>query len=444
MQSRAFVGAQRGVGLLESSRRHDHAAGYDASPEALAAGGRAPEDAPASLDYVETLAAVAELALRSLADFCVVDVIEGDAMRRLHVAHADPEQAALARELLSFPLDRSKPHLSWKALETRRPVLVPEVTERMLDSFSQGESHRALIRAIQPRSVISIPLLARGRLLGAILYISSKRSYGAADLAHAEKLARLAAIELDNARLYNEAQRALEARDRVLGVVAHDLRNPLNVISVAGGMLLEPTFPPHKREQQIRMILSSAHRMDRLIGDLLDVAKIEADRLFVQRAIVDPVALVREAVDINASLAVEKGVDLRADPDTDLPPVHADRDRIIQVLSNLIGNAIKFTPAAGRIVVAAQPDGRFCRFIVTDTGPGIPPDQLPHLFDAFWQAERGSVEGAGLGLAIARGIVDAHHGRVWAESTPGRGSSFFFTIPCGEEQAGTAHAADPS
>ena len=399
------------------------------------------------IDYGETLAAVAELALRSLADVCIIDVIENGELRRVHVAHANPAMADIARRLLRYPLDPRRPHLALKALATRRPVFIPEVTERMLDSFSQSEEHRRLIRALHPRSLMAIPLIARGRVLGTALYVSERRAFGKADLVHAGMLARLAAIELDRARLYVEAQRALEARDRVLGVVAHDLRNPLNVISICGGLLLDPSLPEIYRERQVRLILRSAERMDRLIGDLLDVTRIEADQLLLQFQTVDPALLVREAVELNASLASDRRIALRAEAGEDLPVIRADRDRLLQVLANLIGNAIKFTPRRGVIVVRVDCDGEACRFSVTDTGPGIPPEELPRLFEAFWQAQRGTVEGTGLGLTIARGIVEGHHGRIWAESTLGSGSTFLFTIPHGDHDAspstGDHHAGQP-
>ena len=382
-----------------------------------------------SLEYEETLAGVARLIVQSLADFCVIDVVENGDVRRLQVAHTDPALAELTQELLRFPLDRGRPHLSLTALETGKAVLLADVTDEVVDSLAQSPEHRRIIEALTPRSFMAVPMRAREHLLGVILFVSSGRNYDAADLEVAEKLVHLAALDVDNARLYREAQRALDARDRVLGIVAHDLRNPLNVISMSAELLLDESFSPSQRVQQAQMILRSAKGMNRLIQDLLDVARIEADQLILHREAQAPRRLALEAIELNVALAVARDLTLRLEPSAHLPLVSADHDRILQVLANLIGNAIKFTPKGGRIDVRLEKVDGAVRFAVADTGPGIPPADLPHVFQSFWQARRASVEGAGLGLMIARGIVEAHGGRIWVESEPGRGSTFFFTVP---------------
>lgn len=382
-----------------------------------------------SLGYEETLEGVAELAVRSLADFCVIDILEGGEVRRLEVAHADPRSRELTRKLLNYPLDRERPHLSLTALETGESVLVTDVTEQMLDLIAQGEEHRRILAELHPRSLMAVPLLAKDRLLGVVLFVSSVRGYDEDDLSLAEQLVQLAGLEVENARLYREAREALDARDRVLGIVAHDLRNPLNVISMSGELLLDSSFPESLRAREVQRILRSANRMDRLIQDLLDVARIEADRLLLQFEDQEPARLAREAVELNAPLAEAESLTLLYESSGEPPKIRADRDRIIQVLSNLIGNAIKFTPEGGRIVVCVAPAEAAARFSVRDTGQGIGEEDLPNLFQPFWQATRGSMEGAGLGLMIARGIVEAHGGEIWAESALGKGSAFHFTIP---------------
>ena len=385
-----------------------------------------------SLDYEATLAGVAQLAVRSLADFCIVDIVENGDVKRLQVAHADPRWAELTSELLRFPLDRKRPHLSLEALESNRTIVVPEVSDALLDSLSQSEEHGRILRQLNPHSFMAVPLIARGRSLGVILFVSCGRAYDDEDVELAEILAQFAGLEVDDARLYREATRALRARDRVLGIVAHDLRNPLNVIAMSADLLLDPTFSDGQRADQIQMIIRSAKRMDRLIQDLLDVARIEADRLFIQRSSQEPARLAREAVELNAALAAVKSLDLRLAPVGELPTVAADHDRILQLLANLIGNAIKFTPENGIIEVRVERADDMVRFDVADDGPGIPADELPNLFQPFWQAQRGSIEGAGLGLMIARGIVEAHGGTIWAESMVGEGSTFSFTLPIGD------------
>jgi signal transduction histidine kinase len=382
-----------------------------------------------TLDYEETLAGVARLAVRSLADFCIIDILESGELKRLQVAHADPAMADLTQQLLAFPLEPGRAHISLQALETGQSILVTDVDGALLDTLSQNAEHRRILGELKPRSHMAVPLQARDRLLGVVLFVSSTHDYSEEDLAVAEKLVHLAALEVDNARLYREAQQALLGRDRVLGIVAHDLRSPLNVITMGAQFLLEVPLPEPQRQRHLTMILQSAQRMNRLIQDLLDVARIDADRLYLQRLEHDPVVLGEEAVELSRALADAKSLRLEFTASATSHPVSVDRDRILQVLGNLIGNAIKFTPDGGRIEVRVDSFRSGARFAIADTGPGIPDDALPRLYEPFWQARLTSLDGAGLGLMIARGIVEAHGGRIWVETKPGRGSVFRFTIP---------------
>ncbi|HEY0151620.1 MAG TPA: GAF domain-containing sensor histidine kinase [Longimicrobium sp.] len=225
---------------------------------------------------------------------------------------------------------------------------------------------------------------------------------------------------------------AVRMRDEVLGVVSHDLRNPVHTVSLSAGFLLD-TLPTGPQEAPVRkqlgIIVRAAEQMDRLIRDLLDVASIASGHLPVERGRHDAVALARAACETLQPLAEERGLrfEIRTPP---APlPVLADSDRIHQVLSNLVGNAVKFTPAGGLITLGLEAGEGEARFSVSDTGPGIPPDQCARIFDQFWQADRSGRHGAGLGLAIARGIVETHGGEIRVASTVGVGTTFTFTIP---------------
>jgi signal transduction histidine kinase len=404
----------------------------------------APNVLASSLDYEETLAAVAELAVRSLADYCIIDVLENGELVRLKAAHSDPAMARVTEGFLRFPLDRRRGHPSLAAIDSRQPVLIASVTAGLLDSLASCEEHRALIDRVRPRSLMAIPLLAREHVLGVVLMASVRRSFDRTDLELAEKLVRLGALEVDNARLYREAQRALQARDRVLGIVAHDLRNPLNVISMCGELLLDDCLPEAKRADQVHLILRASKRMNRLIQDLLDVARIEADRLSLRREQLDAARIAHEAVEMNASLAAARSLTLKCGMCEPRAPIFADHDRIIQVLSNLIGNAIKYTPEGGAIEVRVVSIEDGAQISVSDTGPGIGPENLSRLFQPFWQSQPGSLDGAGLGLTIARGIVEAHGGTIRAESVPGLGSTFHFTVPAREEEPAGERRHGPS
>jgi signal transduction histidine kinase len=176
--------------------------------------------------------------------------------------------------------------------------------------------------------------------------------------------------------------------------------------------------------------------MDRLIQDLLDVALIEERQLGLARMQLRPAPLLVEAAETQRALAKAASIEIQVELGGPLPDVCADQHRVLQVFENLIGNALKFTPPGGRITLGAAPAEREVTFWVTDTGSGIAPDHLPHIFDRFWKARSGTRQSAGLGLSITRGIVEAHGGRMWVQSTPGRGTTFFFTLP---QQAGQEH-----
>jgi signal transduction histidine kinase len=223
-------------------------------------------------------------------------------------------------------------------------------------------------------------------------------------------------------------QEAIAARDRVLGIVAHDLRNPLSAILMTSSVL--DRADPEQRQRAKERIVSSAKRMNRLIQDLLDVGLVEAGEMKVAREQVSPDQLVRDAVEAQRSLADDAGLDIGADVERGVSDVVGDPDRLHQVFENLVGNAMKFTGAGGRITVGAASRDDVVVFWVADTGRGIAPQSLPHVFDRFWQAAaRSSRLGAGLGLPITRGLVQAHGGRIWAERVLGRGSTFYFPIP---------------
>jgi signal transduction histidine kinase len=180
---------------------------------------------------------------------------------------------------------------------------------------------------------------------------------------------------------------------------------------------------------EVEVIREAAVQADALIQDLLDVARIEAGRLRIDPGPEDVAELVGAALDVLAPLAAERGVELRRTLGSSLPDACVDSQRIHQAISNLVGNAIKFTPGGGCVTVSAQRAGAEVLVRVVDTGPGIPPEHLPHLFDRYWQGTRPTRRGAGLGLPITKGIVEAHRGRIWVESTPGQGSTFSFTLP---------------
>jgi PAS domain S-box-containing protein len=384
----------------------------------------------ASLEFEETLGSVARLAVRGLAELCIVDIVGEDVEAGLRVVCRDPDKAWVCRVLSRSPHERTQPLLARAVLESRQPLLIEKVTAEDLGSWAQNEEQLQALRGFDPGSIIVVPLVARGKLLGTVTLSSSASSgsYDRDDLRVAEELARRAALSIENARLYSAAQRATQARDELMGVVAHDLRNPLGVILMQAAMLRQRDSS-EGRSQPAQVIERAATRMRRLIQDLLDVARLEAGHLTIEPTSVPPGQVLRDSVDAQKTLAASASLDLRLEALPDLPDVWADRDRLLQVFENLVSNAVKFSRPGGRITVGAASGDGHVLFRVADTGAGIAPEDLPHVFERFWQGQRARRHGAGLGLPIVQGIVEAHGGRVWAESQSGRGSTFFFTIP---------------
>ncbi|HMI47276.1 MAG TPA: HAMP domain-containing sensor histidine kinase, partial [Gemmatimonadaceae bacterium] len=249
-------------------------------------------------------------------------------------------------------------------------------------------------------------------------------------------LAQATADALQRAQSYDherEARRTAEilsrAREDVLGVVAHDLRNPLNLVSMTTQLLMEPDLTPERRKSTIAINARAVARMNRLIGDLLDVVRMEAGRLTLDLGPSDVTRVLVETMESFQQRAAELGISLVLSPEPPNAIVQADEERLLQLIDNLVGNALKFTPSGGRVSIGGFIDANELRVSVADTGPGIPEEQRARLFDRFWQARGADRRGLGLGLPIAKGIAEAHGGRLWVESTMGSGTTFHFAMP---------------
>lgn len=285
--------------------------------------------------------------------------------------------------------------------------------------------------------VLVTPLVAEKETLGALVLLNSRasgRHFRDNDVVRARTLGDLTSLALRRVRLMEQerqakerAEAAVRVRDETLGIVSHDLRNPLTKIALSADLLVDAQ--PDESPELVDTIRASARQMQRLIQDLLDVARMETGSLSVAKDTVEAEPLVREMCDSNAPLAEQKQQRIVCNLQEPLPKICGDRERIVQVFGNLISNAMKFTPERGVITIEARPVGSSVQFSVRDTGPGIPPADLKNVFTPYWQAKKTAHMGAGLGLAIVRGIVEAHGGQVWAENMPGGGAAFTFTIP---------------
>jgi PAS domain S-box-containing protein len=391
---------------------------------------RAGAELTLSLEVTQILESLAGLALPMLGDYIAIDLQQADGtIQRVATRHLDPAKAAVAEALRQYVPTQRQAYIRPRT-RPGQPEILPEVSDTWLVHRAQSTEHLRLMRRLAPRSIMIVPLHVRDRLLGTVMLALTKpgRRYGLRDLQLAQELTQRAALAIDNANLFEETRQAVQARDDVLAIVSHDLRNPINTISMTAELLQEQT-PAGEGARLLEIIQRSTQRMDRLIRDLLDVARIEAGGITIRPTDQDPAELVREAVELQQPLAREEEIQLTAEIPQPLPTIDADRDRLLQVFQNLLENALKFTPRNGVITVRAEPAPDAVRFSVRDSGSGIDPEELPHLFDRFWQARKTTKAGAGLGLAIARGIVEAHGGRIQAESRLGVGTTITFTIP---------------
>jgi signal transduction histidine kinase len=311
-----------------------------------------------------------------------------------------------------------------------------ESSEEFRDRYAAANQGFAELADMQ--TYVAAPLIHGGETVGAMaLHFREAAALGAADRTFTLLLAQATATALYRARVYDaeqekrrHAELVAQAREDVLGVVAHDLRNPLSLIVTSTELLLEEDLEPAKRRQILEIAMRAGKQMNRLIEDLLDTVQLDSGKFTLDLADVDVVTVFRQAEETFQPLAHKRQIHLTAVA-PDGVCVWADSFRLSQLLGNLLGNAIKFTPEGGAVTFRATQNGREVEFDVIDNGPGVPPEQINRIFDQFWQARKADKRGVGLGLTIAKGIVDAHGGRIWCQSEPGNGSTFSFTLPAG-------------
>ncbi|HEX2835367.1 MAG TPA: CheR family methyltransferase [Thermoanaerobaculia bacterium] len=385
----------------------------------------------ASLDYETTLESLTRLSTAAFADWCAVDLLNEDgSIRHLTVSHANPvlRELALQFQEVAFREPERGPGAP-QALLLRKSVLLTDIAESHVSGLHPEAKIMQLIGALGVRSLISVPLIVREKVLGTTTFSSSRRRYNEVDLQLAEELSQRAAVAIDTAMLFREAESANHYKDAFLGTVAHELRTPLT--SIIGWVQLSKGAPSLSSEAFVR-IEESASLLKVFTEDLLDVTRIRQQKLNMAMVPVDFAATVRSAVEITAPAAIGREIRIRSELMLDPAPLHGDGVRLLQVAWNLLSNAIKFTPAGGEIVVKLDREGDDARLSVSDTGSGISPDFAPHVFELYRQAIGSSErqQGLGIGLFIVSQIVKLHGGTVRCESPGlGLGSTFIVTLP---------------
>ena len=334
-------------------------------------------------------------------------------------------------EMRGFRPEEIEPHVD-SAFADIHPDDLSAVQKALDDCFEGHLPEYEMTFRISAKNGDWIWLLSRGKVFGRDERGRPTRMVGTAFDITARKRTE-EALRLSEAA----AKQATQARDDILGIVAHDLRNPLAAIASLAHVLRAKGPEAEVGDE----IVVAANRMNRLIGDLLDVTRIEAGHLSLKQERLPSAEIVTDALEGQTPLASSASLELRLEVAPELPDISADRDRLLQVFENLIGNAIKFTKPGGRITLGATARAGEVTFAVSDSGRGIASTHLPHVFDRFWQAPGTERRGMGFGLAIVKGVVEAHGGRVWVQSSPGQGSTFFFTIPTAAAQTAASHAA---
>jgi PAS domain S-box-containing protein len=387
-----------------------------------------------SFDYTGTAAEVIRRAVPLLADVAILDIFDtAGLMQRIEVADADSRRARLAAAARSArpPRGRRTP-IGW-VLETNEPLLLADCKPSALISDPSGFQHEAFVCACSPRSLMYVPIASRGQVLGVLTFVmcDSGRQFDGEQLASATDLANRIALAIENARLYDSATRAVKAREQVLSFVSHDLKNPLMAILLTTEMLLGASPENERRRgwKQLDRIRRGVQQMRHMVEDLLDISSIDAGRLSMEMAEHPVQVVIEDALELLSPMAKEKGITLRTEVNCSDIQLRCDRDRLVQVLFNLVGNALKFTPQGGDVVVSSKLSGDQALIGVRDSGPGIPSDLIPHLFQRYVQDRKTARRGRGLGLYLCRGIIQAHGGTIWVETAVGQGSTFFFTIP---------------
>jgi signal transduction histidine kinase/DNA-binding response OmpR family regulator len=391
-----------------------------------------------SLDYQERLATIARLAVPALGDWCAIDIVEDDGtIRRVALATLDVRKEEIEREIQQrYPPDTSMPHGAPQVLRTRQPEVFPAIPDDLLAASARDEHHLALLHATALKSFLSVPLQARGRVLGALTLATSEsdRRYGLEDLPLAEDLARRIAVAVDNARLYQAAQESIRLRDIFLSVAAHELRTPLTSLlgytELVERRLLRDSTLGARDQKALRTVVEQASRLNRMVTSLLDISRLQLGQLSIEPAPLDLGVLAGRLAEETRTILSQHTIAYHAPGEQVI--ISGDELRLEQALQNLIQNAVKYSPSGGDIIMRVEHLGDHACVSVADSGIGIPPEALPQLFTRFYRApnvDPQHISGLGVGLYVVKEIVELHGGTVEVTSDIGSGSTFRLRLP---------------
>jgi PAS domain S-box-containing protein len=397
---------------------------------------RATEEIAAASDYRDALRRIVALACPRMADWAGVDVLDPTTgqMQQLAVAHVDPAKVQFAIDLAKkYPPDPNAPNGARNVVRTGRSELYPEIPKHLLEAGAQDEEHLRLIRELDLRSAMVVPLRGQKEVYGALsfIFVGDTRRYTEEDLELAEELSKRVSLLIERRKLEEQADIANRMKDEFLATISHELRTPLQAILGYGSMLERKVATDP--DKALAVIMRNAHAQARLVEDMLDMSRILSGKLGLTLTRVDLAAAIAAAVDAVKPSAMTRNQRVTVDLDDDLGFVMGDFERLQQIVWNLLTNAVKFTPREGSITVTARRTGSSVRIAVADTGKGMAAEHLSTIFDRFRQVDSSSTRthgGLGLGLAIVKYLAEAHGGTVAALSDgPDKGSTFVITLP---------------
>ncbi len=388
-----------------------------------------------SLNYETTLTNLSNLIVPYLADFCVIDLIEEDgSYNRVVINHKDPKLREYFQQLDKFPPHPKTAHPLLEVTKKGESRMIPRIPQNFLRNITANNEHYRILQKLKPTSFLAVPLKVWDRTMGAITLVAVEhsRTYNKKDLVLAEDLARRAAVAVDNARLYQSAQKAIEMRDEFLSIASHELRTPLTSIK-AFIQILCRQFENKKQSSTYRYLEKTQQHIDRLTGlinDLLDVTRIQAGKLMLHKTEFDIDNLMTEVIEDNQAITTTHTI---LKKNTIHQKISADRNRLHQVLENLLMNAIKYSPQSNKVIVKTEVKRRNVIVSIQDFGLGIPKHQLSRVFERFFRGQGQTsdqfLSGVGLGLYISSEIIKRHKGQIGVESKVGKGSTFYFSLP---------------
>lgn len=399
-----------------------------------------------SLEYEVTLSQVSELVVPQFSDWCGLDLLGDDGqVRRLAVVHRDPAKVELANEYRRrYPPQPDDKAGLMAVLRTGKPTLHREITDDQLVRGARDAKHLELLRALCLKSFIIVPMTARGRTLGAwtLAIAESSRFFGEDDLQLAEELASRAALAVDNAKLFDELKQNSRRKDEFLAMLAHELRNPLSAIGSGAMLLQRPEIGAEDREWATQVISRQVTHLSRLMDDLLDVSRVSRGKTDLKKQRIDPASVVRQAIQTTQAVVSERKHKLNVSFESADLELEADPTRLEQIIVNLLENAAKYTDSGGSIWLSTKRDLDHIAISVRDNGIGIPPEQLPQIFELFAQGNPSlarSEGGLGIGLTLVKSLAELHGGSLVAKSEgPGKGSEFIVRLPAARSQESSA------